>query len=615
MKLNPEQEAVASARGGVYAAIAGPGSGKTTSMIERYCRLIEEGVDQADIWSVTFTSEAAKNMRARIEKRGIDVQKTDRVSGFSTFHSAALQFAVEEHEHFPFQLAAFPLATEGQTYKIMGEVGRKHEIHPRDLRPWVSLQKRNRVRPAEALAAAEKAGTNQAKALAYKAYEAKLREIGALDFDGLLLEMVGVLETKADVRARYQYRFIQTDEAQDCDSLQWRLLQLLTEKHRNLLAVGDAGQSVYSFRGASPDLFLNMQQFFPDVRTLYLGTNHRSTQKIVDFLREIGPVKELAEKFTTNNELGVEPTITQYPTEVHEATAVARRVEDDPNSWAVLARTNRALRPIEDALSEAGIKYYVLGNSGFWSRPEIVSVLAYCACAAGNANDNAVLTALRAPFEPSRYLKKKQIADGLKDLQKRDPAKPSIMSLLYNHTESGARGFGRALWNMKRLRDMTASYAVKEVLKEIKALAYYQDEESAEADNSPVENLLELGKIAERFSSLHDLLAHARRAQAASRNRKGVSLATCHAFKGREAPCVSVIGCSEGLMPHAKAENLAEEANIFFVACSRPEQTLHISYVGQPSRFLAPFLPKVTEENPTENTRMFSGEKASITAT
>lgn len=597
MKLNAEQEAVASARSGVFACVAGPGSGKTSTAIERYCRLVEEGTDPADIWSATFTSEAAKNMRTRIEKRGIDVQKTDRVSGFSTFHSAALSFAVTEHDHFPFQLAAFPLATEGQTYKIVGEVARKHEVQPRDLHPWISLQKRNRVRPEEALKQAEKDGISVGKALAYKGYEAKLREMGVLDFDGLMLEMVGVLESNSEVRARWQFRDIMCDEAQDCDAIQWRLLQLLTEKHGNLLAVGDCGQGIYSFRGANPELFLNMRQFFPSVKTLFLGKNHRSTQAIVDFLKIIGPVKELAEKFTTDNELGLPPVITRFADETDEAKAVARLIEaGDPNLSAVLARTNRALRPIEDALSEAGVRYHVIGSAGFWSRPEICAVLAYCSCAAGNVNDSAVLTALRSPFQPSRYLKKKQLVDGLKDVQKRDPAKSSLISLLYKHSESGAQGFGRFLWGLKKYHDLPASYAVKEVLREIKALEYYQDEEAA-ADNSPVENLLELRKIADRFHSLGDLLAHARRAQAASRNRKGAAVSTIHGFKGREMPNVYLIACSEGTLPHSKSESLEEERNVFFVACSRPEQSLHISYVGQPSRFLTPFLPKPKEES------------------
>lgn len=610
MKLNPEQEAVASARGGVYACVAGPGSGKTTGLINRFARLVSEGNSPSDMLTLSFTSEAAKNLRARVEALGVELLKTDRPSGFLTFHSLALSFATIESEHFPFQLASFPLATEGQTYKLAGEAARKHDVHVRDLRPWISLQKRSRVRPREAIAAAEKDGRDQAKALAYKMYETKLRDMGALDFDGLILEMAELLTTNAAVRARWQYKWLQIDESQDTDKVQWDILRLLSEKSGNVFAVGDAGQCIYGFRGANPELFLNMRQFFPGVQTLYLGTNHRSTQKIVEFLREIGPVKELAEKFTTNNELGVSPTTTQYYDEIDESKAVARLVADDPNSWAVLARTNRALRPVEDALSEAGVRCFTVGGSGYWTRPEVVSVLAYCACAAGNANDNAVLTALRAPFEPSKYLKKKQIADGLKDLQKRDPAKPSIMSLLYNHTESGARGFGRALWNMKRLRDMPAAFAVKEVLKEIKALAYYQDEEAAETDNSPAENLLELQKIAGRFNSLGDLLSHARRAQAASRNRKGVALSTCHAAKGLEWPCVALVGCSEGLLPHKNSSDPdGEEKNCFFVACSRAEQTLHISYVGQPSRFLAPFLPKITD---TENTGRFSGETASI---
>lgn len=591
MKLNAEQEAAASTREGSYCVLAGPGAGKSSVLVERFARLLHEDIPSTDILSLSFTSEAAKSLRGRVEARGLELVKNDRVSGFVTFHSWALSGVTAEHERFPFHLAAFPLATEGQCAKIIGEAARKFETHYRDLAPWISLQKRNRVRPTEALKQAEKEGVGQKLALAYKQYDEKLREMGVLDFDSLLLEMVTLLETNAEVRARYQYKFCQMDEAQDTDLLQFRLLQLLTEEHGNLFAVGDAGQSIFSWRGAQPEYFLHMEQFFPGCQKLFLATNFRSTQSIVDMLRVIGPVKELAEKFVTSNELGVPPTIVQFPDETREAKAIAVLIENgDPSGSAVLARTNRALRPIEDALSEAGIKFYCVGKSGFYSRPEICAVLAYLNCAYGNANDNAVLTALRAPYQPSRFLKKKLLADGLKDTQKRDPAKPSIISLLYNHSEAGAQGFGRFLWGLKKYRDMPAAYAVKEVLRETKALQYYMDEESTEADNSPVENINELAKIAGRFPSLGDMLAHARRAQAAARNRKGTALSTVHGYKGLEQESVYLIQCQEGVLPHAKAENVQEESHIFFVACSRAEQNLHISYVGQPSRFLAPFL-------------------------
>src|SRR5690348_4437293 len=111
MKLNPEQEIAAAARDGIFAVLAGPGSGKTTVLTQRYLRLLNEGNRQEDVLSLSFTSEAAKNMRSRVEATGLELPKAERVCGFLTFHSLALSFAVGEHEHFPFELAAFPLAT------------------------------------------------------------------------------------------------------------------------------------------------------------------------------------------------------------------------------------------------------------------------------------------------------------------------------------------------------------------------------------------------------------------------------------------------------------------------------------------------------------------------
>jgi len=123
---------------------------------------------------------------------------------------------------------------------------------------------------------------------------------------------------------------------------------------------------------------------------------------------------------------------------------------------------------------------------------------------------------------------------------------------------------------------------------------YYHDEEST-PDNDPVGNLVELVKLAGRHSSIKDFLEYCRRASAASKSRKGVALSTCHSAKGMEFNTVYLVGCQEGMMPHAKATDLQEEANVFFVACSRAERELHISYSGQPSPFLVQYLQQKKE--------------------
>lgn len=595
INLNEEQRAVVEARDGFFNVLAGPGSGKSESIIRRYVHLLQTGIPADEVLSLTFTASAAKQMKDRAEAaHPFDFSSprvVSRVAGFRTFHGLALSFCTVEREHFPFPLAEFPLATEPQTNKFLFDAARRFEIDPRTLRPWISLQKRNRIRSAEALHSAEREGQNEKLALAYKMAENSMREAGVLDFDSLLLEMVDLLESREDILARWSYRHLQADEAQDNSVLEWHLLQLLSRRHGNLLAVGDCGQGIYGFRGASGDLFLNFNEMFPNATTLYLARNHRSSPQIVDFCRTASPVPELAAKFHTANPSGPEPVITGYPSPADEAQGLL--AAHPAEGTAVLARTNRALRPFEDALSVAGIRYHLLGGCGFWQQEEVRAVCAYLQCATA-PHDGAVMAALRAPFHPTRFLRRKEIADHIKSLQKHAPAKLSVWRLLNEYQSTDARQtkalatFVHFLHSISRFRDMPAQTAVNSVLQELRAFDFYA--EHASIDNAPTENLQELVKISARFSSLRDFTGYIQRVSAASKVKKGVCLSTIHAAKGREWPRVFVIAVQEGILPHARATDLAEERNCFFVAVSRACRELNISYTGEPSRFLLPFL-------------------------
>ena len=239
--LNPEQEAVVQFREGFAAAYAGPGSGKSQCLTSRYARLIQEGVSPDQILSLSFTAVAAKNLRDRVESK-VGKLSINRTAGAVTFHSLALSFATQEAHEFSFKLAEFPLCPEPVANKLAGDAARRYEIDYRSLRSWVSLQKRFRRSPATCLKDAETTGRDVKLALGYKGYDKALKENGTLDFDSLLYEMVELLDKKPDVRKRWQYSYVMCDESQDCSKIEWELLKLITEKSKNLLAVGDPAQ-------------------------------------------------------------------------------------------------------------------------------------------------------------------------------------------------------------------------------------------------------------------------------------------------------------------------------------------------------------------------------------
>lgn len=593
--LNPEQRAAAEARHGYFCVMAGPGSGKTKTLIERYKMLLAEGVPAEGVLALTFTASSAKAMA---ERAGFKKTPSGRPHGFMTLHSLALAFATQEPTSFPFKLAPFPLATEGQAARFAGEASRRSGTEFKTLRAWISLQKRRGGIAGEAV------DGNERKLYAgFSAYEKLCRDAGLLDFDDLILEMVRLLESRPGLLDKWSYQYVFGDEGQDNDELQFRLLRLLSQKHGNLWVVGDVGQSVYEFRGSTPQLFLDFSRMFPGAETLYLGKNHRSTGSIVDFCRAVAPVKELGDRFCTDNEEGTPPTILRYASVDDEANSVADQLITVPlgESVAVLARTNRQLQPFEDTLLDRGIKYHLLGKSGFWQQPEIRAVLDFIQCAQSPV-DSAVLSAIRTPFHPTKFLHKKALADTLAA----ESGKESVFKRLGawvstdKTQERSASEFYRFLSGLRRYQGRPAGEAVSAILTDLRAVEYYDTEEdSGEGDNQPVSNLQHLQKVARRFSSLSEFLDHVRKVRAMARLKAGVALGTVHAAKGLEWDRVFVVGVQEGTMPHRNAESLDEEKRIFFVAVSRPAKHLTISYTGVPSRFITQFLAQ--DQPPAED--------------
>ncbi len=260
---------------------------------------------------------------------------------------------------------------------------------------------------------------------------------------------------------------------------------------------------------------------------------------------------------------------------------------------AILGRTNAVLRPAEQALADAGIKYRNLGKSGYFSQPEIKGVLSYLGCVLYPA-DWLIAGALHSSLPPAKFLPKTKLLAALKE-QHKSEADPKtqgyfnyvvrIPELLVDSKNLPAlRDFVSFIHSLSRYKSLPADEALKSVIQALKAVEYYREESSI--DNDPVANLSQLVQLAQRHNSLKEFLDYCRRASAASKSKAGVIVGTCHAAKGLEFHTVYLIGCQEGLFPHAKSDDLEGERNCFFVGCSRAEHRLVITYSGTPSPFL-----------------------------
>ena len=283
------------------------------------------------------------------------------------------------------------------------------------------------------------------------------------------------------------------------------------------------------------------------------------------------------------------------------------------DTTAILARTNLALRIYESILTEQGVKYHLVGKAGYWAQPEVRSVLAYLSCA-WYPSDAAIGGALRSPFWPSKFLPKTKLSARLKELKDeangywhfltREP-----YSLVENKNLSALQEFTRYVGSLSRYRDLRAGEAVKQIVMSLRAYDYLAEEEAC-IDNDPVLNIKELEKTAAKFSTLKEFLDYCRKVTAASKSKTGVALSTIHGAKGLEFHTAYLVQCSEGVLPHIKSTDLDSERNAYFVACSRAERELIITYSGRPSVFLDGYLKPVVQSESQEETICSTGERS-----
>ena len=243
----------------------------------------------------------------------------------------------------------------------------------------------------------------------------------------------------------------------------------------------------------------------------------------------------------------------------------------------------------------AGIRYRLLGKSGFWQQSEVRNILAFVHLAYASY-DHALLTAIRSPYTCTRFIKKKElisVLQGQQNDEKQTHTGPThtLLQLLHSYLPEDANqrrllnDFIVFLEGIRHYGNQSAGAAVTGIVQRLQALEYYDEEEASTVDNSPVENIHELIRIAERFPTVPEFLAYVRKVTNASKSKKGVALGTVHSAKGSEYDNVYVVGAHEEMMPHKNGE-LEEEKRIFFVACSRAAKRLTITYAGRPSQFL-----------------------------
>jgi DNA helicase-2/ATP-dependent DNA helicase PcrA len=399
-KLNPEQRIAVETTEGPLLILAGAGSGKTRVITNRIVWLIEEkGVSPDAILAVTFTNKASKEMGARVEK--MIGQRSVAKPLIATFHSLCVRILRRDIEALRIGdqglTRSFAIYDENDQQNIVKQAMRRlgmdtKQLTPRTVLSRISWAKNHMVDPQEYFLGSKDQNSERIAHI-YKSYEAELRKNNAMDFDDLLLEAVRLLKSSSEVRERYQrrYRYLLVDEYQDTNRPQYELLKLLAGERKNVCAVGDEDQSIYSWRGADINNILNFEKDFENAKIVRLEQNYRSTQVILEAAGAVvaNNLRRKGKKLWTDRQGGAQIGYYEAPDGENEALFIADRIKNhlrklqganasnEEQRCAVLYRTNSQSRLIEEALRRYNISYTMVGGFSFYERAEIRDLLAY----------------------------------------------------------------------------------------------------------------------------------------------------------------------------------------------------------------------------------------------
>jgi DNA helicase-2/ATP-dependent DNA helicase PcrA len=400
-KLNPEQRAAVEATEGPLLILAGAGSGKTRVITSRIAWLIrEKGVAPDSILAVTFTNKASKEMGERVE-RLLDHSSLAKPL-LCTFHSLCVRILRRDIEALKVGAEgltrSFAIYDENDQQGIVKQIMKRmgldtKQLTPRTVLGKISWAKNHMVDPQEYYLASKDPNSERIAHI-FKGYQTELRKNNALDFDDLLLEAVRLLKVSGEVRERYQrrYKYLLVDEYQDTNRPQYELMKLLAGEARNVCAVGDEDQSIYSWRGADIRNILEFEKDFPDARIVRLEQNYRSTQVILEAAGAVvaNNLRRKGKKLWTDRQGGSLVGYYEAPDGENEALFIADRIQKflreahsaegesrGGDHCAVLYRTNAQSRLVEEALRRYNIPYTMVGGFSFYERAEIKDLLGY----------------------------------------------------------------------------------------------------------------------------------------------------------------------------------------------------------------------------------------------
>ncbi len=607
----PQLQAVMQTEGPVL-ILAGAGSGKTRVLTHRAAYLVEEkGVSPYHIMAITFTNKAAGEMRERIQKivgygaEGIWV---------TTFHSTCVRILRRFINRIGFE-TNFTIYDADDQKSLMKDICKRLEIDTKLFKEKmflsaISSAKDRLTGPDEFAREAPEDYTVQKQAQVYKEYQQALKKNNALDFDDLIFYTVKLFEADEQVLSHYQERFqyIMVDEYQDTNTAQFRLIELLAGKYRNLCVVGDDDQSIYKFRGANIYNILNFETHFPEAAVIKLEQNYRSTQNILDAANQViaNNRNRKEKKLWTANGTGEKIMFQQFATAYDEADFAAKDITEKVyqqgyqyKDCAVLYRTNAQSRLFEEKFVVSNIPYKIIGGVNFYARKEIKDLLCYLKTIDNASDDLAVRRIINIPKRGigSTTLSRVQDYAIANDISFYDALKKADEIASLGKAAAKIRPFVLFIQSM---RSKLGLISLTELMDEIiEATGYVEalKAEDTEEANGRIENIDELiSKIKSyeeseeepTLSGFLEEVALVADIDSLDEDSNYVVLMTLHSAKGLEFPNVYIAGLEEGLFPSYMSivsdtalEDIEEERRLAYVGITRAKEHLSISCARQ----------------------------------
>lgn len=660
--LNTAQKEAVTTTEGPVMVIAGAGSGKTRVLTYRIAHLISNGVDPFNILALTFTNKAAQEMKERIGK--IIGYNEARNIWMGTFHSVFARILRTESEKigYPSNFTIYDTQDAKNLIKtILKEMGLDEKIYkPNLVLHRISSAKNNLISATRyandvTLQNEDRQSAKPRIGEIYLTYEKRCFQASAMDFDDLLFKTNILFKDFPDVLYKYQHRFkyILVDEYQDTNFSQYIIVKKLAAVFQNICVVGDDAQSIYAFRGANIENILNFKNDYPDLKTFKLEENYRSTKTIVGAANNIikNNKHQLEKNVFTSNEVGNKIKVFNAATENEEGKLVANAIFDiqqnqkaKSKDFAVLYRTNNQSRSIEEALRRKNIPYKIYGGLSFYQRKEVKDMLAYFRVIINPNDEESLKRIINYPTRGIGNTTIDKIAIAAVNHEK------SLWEIITNINYYPVDINNGTKNKLAQFIDMITSFQIQLKTKNAYDLGHEVASTSGIlkelfSDRTPegiskYENIQELLNGLKEFTEteneleedvtprglpefLQDVALLTNADNEKEEDKDKVTLMTIHASKGLEFPHVFIVGLEENLFPSqlslTSRADLEEERRLFYVAVTRAEKSLTLSYAtsrykfgtaqfNEPSRFLTEIDDNLLEHQTTANPSSHSFE-------